>query len=822
MTGRRASVQGSSTTIRHSPEHDEVISDSRDLRLSQSPTIHSDQKDQDEHTLTTPGIPEPRDTRPGNSNATSSTMPLGHEEPGHHPELSITTTATGLAISGHDNFSDREEVSSKSSVGEGQPNENAYPHVSGASGHPYQDDARLSSGDVSAGADVQDAVVNHLRELRIKEDGNNLTHLHEGVPGAADAQQEAVGHDTRDLGEDVAVENDIDENSPHFVVLPTPQANTGPSDSPLQGPKEYGEADEESEKTNASAQRPEGLISSVQNPDPYDTASEMRSGREHNEPAETESDIPGTSEPQQNGHRDTETVAPKPLQDKTVSPSRRGSLSELDKHTETSAPEGLAVDESVLFEEHRGYGSFSETTDESRRKFKSPEQGRDSFNEAYDAAGHNPSEDDDTDTDSQQFVSPLPSHYSLRGFNQQQASLPHSIVTDDYVGGQHYSRDNAEQYEIDQQNTATVYGEDDLFDDTDPSEDHAFSEDIVLDNVGTSQPETPVWQPSPGQIRTQHVDSESEEGTPEVTTEDPSLLENRIGARGRAEEADSYVEDDGQPELRPKTPPLHMSEIAEAAEIRHDSPKESPLGSRSSLGSGLAASRHNPERPQTPTGHVSLASSAYVTPETAAAREFTNFPWRADDGWTPQSHRTQSTHPSSPPSPLHIASTVKHETMISSDLRAESPIFHGQQYSSSHRSERGAPGDGAEGETPVSLMAPWQGRESPVPSLGREQPSNRFSTSSEGNAGSLFQRMRNIFEQQRTSPGSNRDSYPGSVASRPSSGTWLPHQAEPHSPTATATTTATQKRFSSGPSPAITSEYHHGDTEQSPLLPRDN
>lgn len=547
----------------------------------------------------------------------------------------------------------------------------------------------------------------------------------------------------------------------------------------------------------------------------------MRSGREHSEPV---SDIHGTSEPQQNGLTDTETVAPKPLQDETGSPSHRGHSSELDEHAEPSALEGSDPNQSILLEGHRGYGSSPEPTDASRQGSKHLEEGRDSWNEAYHATGHHPSEDDDTDTDSQQFVSPLPSHHSLGGFSEQQANHPRSIVTDDYLGGQHYSEDNAQPYEIDQQNTATVYGEEDLFDDTDPSEDHASSEDAIVENVGTSQPGTPVWRPSPahsGQTGMQHVDSESEKRTPEITAEGLGFPENHMGARDWAEEVDNCVEDEGQPELRPETPPLHMSEIAEAPEIRHDSPNESPLGSRSSFGSGLAASRHNPERPQTPTGHGSLASSAYVTPETAAAREDTNFPWRADDGWTPQSYRTQSTHPSSPPSPLHTTSTVKHEIMTSSNLAAESPIFNGQQYSSSHQSERGAPDGEAESKTPVSLMAPWQGRESPIPSLDREQPSNRFSTSSEDNAGSLFQRMRNIFEQQRTSPGSNRDSYPGSVVSQPSSGTWLTHQAEPHSPTATATTTATQKRFSSGPSPAITTEYHHGDTEQSPLLPRE-
>jgi hypothetical protein len=225
---------------------------------------------------------------------------------------------------------------------------------------------------------------------------------------------------------------------------------------------------------------------------------------------------------------------------------------------------------------------------------------------------------------------------------------------------------------------------------------------------------------------------------------------------------------------------------------------------------GPARGRRSPERPETPTEHESLASSEYVTPEKVLpTRDVTHAPWGVDDGWTPQSLRTQTTISSPPTSPPHPFSALKHKAVTRSDAATESPSRSSQQ-----PAEHDVPGDDTETKTPVSLMAPWRGRESPEPGPA----DNRQSTASEGNTGSLFRRMRSIFEQPRPSISSTRDSHqPSPTRSRPPSVTWFPaayQAADVHSPT--------QKRFSPLPSPSIASDHHHQDSERNSLLPHGN
>ncbi|KAK0718624.1 hypothetical protein B0T26DRAFT_334161 [Lasiosphaeria miniovina] len=68
---------------------------------------------------------------------------------------------------------------------------------------------------------------------------------------------------------------------------------------------------------------------------------------------------------------------------------------------------------------------------------------------------------------------------------------------------------------------------------------------------------------------------------------------------------------------------------------------------------GLAASRHNPLRPQTPV-RQQVADPTSHPPHlgTFVPRDVANIPWCARTGSTPQSMRSQSTLSSSPPSPI--------------------------------------------------------------------------------------------------------------------------------------------------------------------------
>jgi hypothetical protein len=262
-----------------------------------------------------------------------------------------------------------------------------------------------------------------------------------------------------------------------------------------------------------------------------------------------------------------------------------------------------------------------------------------------------------------------------------------------------------------------------------------------------------------------------------------------------------------------------MDETTNFVVHHHDSPSQSPHEPPSPTGSGIAASMRDPERPQTPTGHASLASEEYVTPEPLAARDATKItPWRGNDGWTPQSRRTHSTSPSPPPSPLRAVSTDKHEPDINRHPASESPIYREHPYSSPQLGgEQDHFNDDTEIKTPVTLMAPWEGRESPELGLDHPRPpdnrDSRGSITSEGggHSGSLFKRMRSIFEQGPLgSVSSHRDSHGAAAASasdrarsRPSSDTWFAEHGALQSPTTQA---AAQRRYSPLPSPTIAGE----------------
>ncbi|KAK4032154.1 hypothetical protein C8A01DRAFT_41402 [Parachaetomium inaequale] len=798
VANKRNSVGGLSSTSTGSTELEDVLRMDTSEALGETTAAHDERGDQEYHDdLSATYLTEPNIASPASSDSTKDIPSPKHESPERRPKLSLVTTEARGAPLGHQDFSDREGTSSVSSPVDEQPDDGMYPHVSEASGpapFPAQDDA---SGYVSENADVQDAVLSHSGESHIEdEEVSGAEHLRPCVPDEA-GQDNALVHAT-DHEVPMAIEAGFDFSH----QLPTPQATPEPSSVPLQEIEEESEGDDEA---HALAQEPEQTSLTEQETKLDDTAIERGTDHCRGEAAALETAMHDPSGVQPSLHTDAGAVTPEPSQGNRLSPVRHAPPSEPDDYDHEYS-EGPTHEEPVAAGTelpvdymYRGYGSSPELYDIEAQGLEQEKEEGEPFREAYHAAGHSGSEDDDTDNDSQRFVTPLPSHHSLRAFSQQQGNLPHGVDDDDYIGRHPYPGGDARRYELEHQHSTTVHGEDDLFDDTDRSEDHASPADYVAEHVSTSQPGTPVWRPSPGQQTEEvHVDSSGEERRiPQVTVQGP-ISPEKITRQSWVEEVDTYFEDDDGPAPRPETPPQRLQETTQATAAHDTSQDNSPQEPPSPSGSGLSASKHNPERPQTPTRHESAVSSEYVTPEALAARDVRNVPWGADDDdWTPQSMRTQTTFSSPPHSPIHAGSADKHELIASRNLATEPPIYRGQPHDSPEQAEHDTLGDETESKTPSSIIAPWQGRESPDLSLDPRPPTdNRHSTASEGgNTGSLFKRMRSIFEQPRSSTTSNRESYPGPAQSRASSGAWFSHQTDITSPT--------RKRFSPLPSPAL-------------------
>lgn len=231
--------------------------------------------------------------------------------------------------------------------------------------------------------------------------------------------------------------------------------------------------------------------------------------------------------------------------------------------------------------------------------------------------------------------------------------------------------------------------------------------------------------------------------------------------------------------------------------------KDEPHPSTSTIDKGLVISRHNPERPQTPdqpTHHHHQTSSNSGTdlgssPEDSfAPRDVTNVPWHSRT----ESTRSGSTlSESSPSSPVH-ATTGNHEPMIreswptsgqnGSPFRGLSSIT-GRPRTDSHMtdysSQENSVGNNNAKQLGPSPMTLWQRREHDgngeyqrpasvveISTSARDDSlSNGVNPASAGNVnrnsvgGSLFQRMRSVFENQNQAA-----ALPGHGATSPTVG----------------------------------------------------
>ena len=744
---------------------------------------------------------------------TESLASPGHQESRDRPDSPTLATATTSAPGGDTGFSDGEESSPGSwsdevSQDEGNHSED-YEAVAPAP-HPTRYDVGSPSSYVSD-TDLHDNKFTHPGETYIeKGECSGLEPLHLGL---SDVENEGGAKDR------LSHTPDFDESSFHLVQEVSVRPTSEPSKAPLDLPEDHARhkseeqkySDQEDENERLPAHESEDVNGAGQEVVVDTAGSDTVSDHDHDEATDDDN---GAITHDVSEHQPTIHAV---LEAKEPTLSRGGDLS-LDDHIASSEHESHEPEHNEP-QAHEELDGAIVSSDQHEENQPSPEHPNDRVQDAeheeqtqhpdhgvYPSSHLAESEKDyDTDTDSQHFVTPLPSRHSLRTFSQQQqANLSHDTDDDDYIGSHDYGSDDARKHELEHQHAATVHGEAELFDDTDRSEDHTEPEDVGSERPHASQQGAPVWRSVLG-----HETPEADADTQALLdVETPRSPENYVRHKSWAEEVEGYFEneDEDEPESQPETPSLKPNETVHGpTESDQDSPARTDI----------ASSEHHHERPETPAGHESLVSSEYVTPETLATRDTNSVPRRGNDGWTPQSQDTQSTFSSPPVSPVQSPAPDKSEPVPSSHPGTEPRAQHHEPQSSPHLAEQEDPFiDETDRKTPVNLMPPWNRRGSPGQASPDDSPPN------EGNTGSLFQRMRNMFEQPRSNISSrdrdrdrNRDFYASSGRTRPASGAWFSQPADPP-PT-------TQKRFSSFHPPIRTgnSTPRSPRSPQSPLSP---
>ncbi|KAK1590346.1 uncharacterized protein LY79DRAFT_221720 [Colletotrichum navitas] len=192
--------------------------------------------------------------------------------------------------------------------------------------------------------------------------------------------------------------------------------------------------------------------------------------------------------------------------------------------------------------------------------------------------------------------------------------------------------------------------------------------------------------------------------------------------------------------------------------------QESPAtpSSRGTPSRGLAFSRHNPERPQTPPAQT--AAEGGVDPELIIPRDVTHVPWRDRSDSVPYSVQSQSTIDSMASSPVHSALHVdKHEPVIRDSWPASMHNLT-RPRNDSTLTDR-------DDYDPFKYEGGVKAMRGPSGSVGSVSDSPHRNSVSSSSPGGLISRMRGIFENSQTKQ------EPASPArSRPVSGVFHPVQ----------------------------------------------
>ncbi|KAK4449757.1 hypothetical protein QBC34DRAFT_83152 [Podospora aff. communis PSN243] len=323
--------------------------------------------------------------------------------------------------------------------------------------------------------------------------------------------------------------------------------------------------------------------------------------------------------------------------------------------------------------------------------------------------------------------------------------------------------------------TTTVHGQDTLFDYDDHSvgssvargesptfEQHAINGGIPDDSFAAEASEVAKT------VATASKDDEKELDVPHTAVEHSmptdTAVHHEASRHEWADEADSYFDQSSNLSGSLATPPLRSSQTPPTETSQLDLNKEMPPSTNTSPSAnrGLAASRHNPERPQTPVQESDEVRHDYET-EDVMPRDVTNMSWHVRNSSTPRSLHSQSTISSAPTSPVQHHSLDNHDPAIRHSWQTSSNSYYsGRPRGDSSLTDNSGLGrfDSISKEPPPP-MPQWEAQEPFAPSAPLEDsyrelrvennleietdPIEQRTPTSAGT--SLFQRMRNVFEQ---------------------------------------------------------------------------
>ncbi|KAF3809865.1 hypothetical protein GCG54_00014078 [Colletotrichum gloeosporioides] len=172
-----------------------------------------------------------------------------------------------------------------------------------------------------------------------------------------------------------------------------------------------------------------------------------------------------------------------------------------------------------------------------------------------------------------------------------------------------------------------------------------------------------------------HVqDDEEQYGRPQYSPDYQQTQHGQLSSlEAELQEADDSSEDEfehatpqlapQQSEQAPDVSPLALRQESSPVTPSRATPATPVQGTPSTPSRGLANSRHNPDRPQTPPSQPVVEED--FDPDAFVPRDVTNVPWHARTDSVPYSVQSQSTIDSMASSPIHSALPVdKHEPVI--------------------------------------------------------------------------------------------------------------------------------------------------------------
>lgn len=399
--------------------------------------------------------------------------------------------------------------------------------------------------------------------------------------------------------------------------------------------------------------------------------------------------------------------------------------------------------------------------------------------------------DSNADSGSQPFVTPLAS----AGFRSPPLNFEDELIDAEEESSQ--ADEYNSQYELEDEHTTTVHGQDDLFDDDDHSDEHAehtsdderealghdfhddgdpsVKEHVITSHLGyvDDEPITAVPAVAEQQSTSRPGEAPGDEGHLTISTaewaDDPIDSYSDLAAmefhpraeEGHADEAQGdhimdspTVGNPPTPHFRSTRAPLTSEAVSLA--LRHSTPYQEE--------GGLANSRHNPDRPRTPQRNVSRdAVDEGLEAESFVIRDVTNVPWHSRNDSIPRSLHSQSTISSSPLSSTHSPlRSDSHEPAIhdGSPAHAHSHLLSGMTGRPRNDSQPTTYDHfgGVGGYDAKAVAAQWLRRESSDASPALAPA--RAPSPSPPQPGSLFQKMRSIFEQQQTDGANDRPPPP--------------------------------------------------------------